>query len=80
MQHGVIVEALGVPLVITSLRYDDEILEYYNDPEEIFAEFEKRVDSVIDSGPGSFEPSTVVDMTTSDFTIIRQGKGDFQES
>ena len=31
---------------------------------------------VIDGGYGGFDPSTVVDCTTDDFQIIRQGKGE----
>ena len=34
-----------------------------------------RVDLVIDGGYGGLEPSTVVDCTTDEFEIIRQGKG-----
>ncbi len=71
-----IVEAVGAPVVTTSLRSEDEILEYFNDPEEIYSEFGKRVDCVVDSGPGSFEPSTVVDLTDPEFPVIRQGKGE----
>lgn len=70
-----IVKALGKPLLTTSLRSDDVILEYYNEPEEIHQEFHKLVDVVIDSGPGTFYPSTVVDLTGEDPVVIREGKG-----
>ncbi|HLF63860.1 MAG TPA: L-threonylcarbamoyladenylate synthase [Saprospiraceae bacterium] len=70
-----IVKALGKPLFTSSLRSDDEILEYYNDPEEIHDEFGKLVDVVIDAGPGTFEPSTVVDLTKAEPEILREGKG-----
>jgi tRNA A37 threonylcarbamoyladenosine synthetase subunit TsaC/SUA5/YrdC len=37
------------------------------------------VDIVIDGGIGGLMPSTVVDCTTSDWTIIRKGAGFFEE-
>lgn len=71
-----IVDAIGAPIVTASLRSDDDILEYHSDPEEIMAEYGKLVDCIVDSGPGSFEPSTVVDLSGSEITVIRQGKGE----
>ena len=70
-----IVKALGKPLLNTSLRSADEILEYYSDPSEIFEQYGKVVDVVIDSGPGTFYPSTVVDLTQGAPEVIRKGKG-----
>lgn len=70
-----IVKALGKPLFTTSLRSGDEILEYYSDPEEIHEEYGKLVDVVIDSGPGTFEPSTVVNLTGGEPEVLREGKG-----
>jgi tRNA threonylcarbamoyl adenosine modification protein (Sua5/YciO/YrdC/YwlC family) len=69
-----IVSQLGTPLITTSLRSDDEILEYYADPGEIHAEFGKQVECVVDSGTGHFYPSTVVDLTSEEMEVIRQGK------
>ncbi len=54
-----IVKALGNPIVSTSIRDEDEIIEYTTDPELIFEKWNKLVDLVIDGGPGSNEPSTV---------------------
>ncbi len=71
-----IVSALGHPLLTTSLRSDDEILEYYNDPSAIYEEFGKRVDLVVDAGPGTFHPSTVVDLTAGEPEVLRQGRGE----
>ena len=61
-----IVEALGRPILTTSLKSDDEILEYFTDPEDIYEDFKKIVDIVIDGGIGSNIPSTVVDCTDSE--------------
>ena len=69
-----IVKRLGTPLITTSLRSTDEILEYHVDPEEIYVEFGKRVDCVVDSGAGDFYPSTVVDLTSDEMEVVRQGK------
>ena len=70
-----IVAMLGKPLLTTSLRSEDEILEYHHDPEEIFSEFGHAVEFVVSSGPGHFEPSTVIDLTSGEPEIIREGKG-----
>ena len=55
---------------------EDEVLEYSTDPELIEEKYEGRVDLVIDGGYGGLEPSTVVDCTTDEFTLLRQGKGE----
>lgn len=71
-----IVQELGNPLLTMSVHDDDdEILEYSTDPELIAEKYDGRVDLVIDGGYGGLEPSTVVDCTTDEFEIIRQGKG-----
>lgn len=70
-----IVRELGNPIVTTSIKNDDDFIEYPTDPEEIFEQFRHRVDLVIDGGPGQTTPSTIVDATTDDFAILRQGMG-----
>lgn len=70
-----IVEKLGHPIVSTSIRDDDEILEYSTDPELIAEKYDKLVDLVIDSGYGDNVASTIVDLTSREPEIIRQGKG-----
>ncbi len=72
-----IIKALGKPLFTASLRSEDEFHAYYSDPEEIHDGYGKLVDVVIDSGPGTFEPSTVVDLTGEKPEILREGKGVF---
>jgi tRNA threonylcarbamoyl adenosine modification protein (Sua5/YciO/YrdC/YwlC family) len=71
-----IVKELGNPILTTSLKNDDEILEYTSDPELIYEDFENLVDLVIDGGYGNNIPSTIVDCQTGDPEIIRQGIGD----
>jgi tRNA threonylcarbamoyl adenosine modification protein (Sua5/YciO/YrdC/YwlC family) len=69
-----IVETLGNPIVSTSIKDDDEILEYITDPELIFEKWEKKVDLVIDGGYGDNYASTVVDLIDAP-VVIREGKG-----
>lgn len=69
-----LVENLGNPIVSTSIRDDDEILEYTTDPELIFEKWGNLVDVVIDGGFGDNQASTVIDLTN-DPTVIREGKG-----
>lgn len=71
-----IVEKLGHPISTTSTHDDDEILEYTTDPELIAEKYDKLVDIVIDAGIGGLYPSTIVDLTTEEPEIIRQGKGE----
>ena len=74
-----IVALLGNPILSTSIRDDDELIEYSTDPELIHEKYEDLVDLVIDGGYGDNEPSTVVDCTSGDFEIIREGKGELEE-
>lgn len=71
-----IVQELGNPIITTSIHDDDSIVEYSTDPELIFEKFQHQVDIVIDGGYGNNTPSTIVDATTDEFDIIRQGLGD----
>lgn len=71
-----LVKELGNPIISTSIHDGDEIREYSTDPELIYEKYKDLVDLVIDGGYGDNEPSTVVDCSTGDFDIIRQGKGD----
>lgn len=68
-----ILEELDGPILSASLP--GEMVEEYTDPEVIWQNFEGRVDYVIDGGIGGMVPSTVVDCTTDDWNILRQGSG-----
>jgi tRNA threonylcarbamoyl adenosine modification protein (Sua5/YciO/YrdC/YwlC family) len=70
-----IIEELGMPLLCSSLKDDENVLEYTTDPELIHERYENRVFCVVDGGNGDVIPSTVVDLTKSESAIIRQGKG-----
>lgn len=71
-----IVAELGNPLITSSIKDDDTIKEYTTDPEEIYEDFKNLVDIVIDGGAGGNIPSTVVDCTGEELTIVRQGLGE----
>ena len=71
-----IIEELGGPMLSTSLKSDDEILEYFTDAEDIHDDFKKQVDLVVDGGVGRNKPSTIVDCTDFPPEIIREGAGD----
>ena len=71
-----IVHELGNPIITTSIRDEDEVIEYSTDPELIFEKFQNQVDIVIDGGYGGNIASTIVDATQDDFTIVRQGLGE----
>ncbi len=70
-----IVRLLGHPILSTSVKDDDEVLEYTTDPELIYERYGDLVDIVIDGGFGDNVPSTVIDCTSGDIEVIREGKG-----
>ena len=70
-----LLEGLGEPLMSTTL-----ILPGQSNPEcdpyEIRQSLEHAVDLIIDGGYGSFEPTTVVDLTEEVPQLVRRGLGD----
>ena len=75
-----IIEAVGKPLISTSVRTLDEEREseYVTDPELIHELFAKQVDLVVDGGIGEDVPSTVVDCSGGGMVVIREGKGEIE--
>jgi tRNA threonylcarbamoyl adenosine modification protein (Sua5/YciO/YrdC/YwlC family) len=73
-----LVSGLGNPIVSTSIRDDDDVLEYTTDPELILEKWNHVVDFVIDGGYGDNVPSTVIDLTTAEPEVIREGKGSLE--
>lgn len=71
-----LVRVLGNPILTTSVKDDDEVIEYITDPELIYEKYRDTVDAVIDGGFGGIEGSTVVDCTGDEPEIVRQGKGE----
>ncbi len=73
-QH--ILDALGNPLLSASLPGD--MVEEYTDPEMMEEKLGHLVDFVIDGGIGSMVPSTIVDCTSDEWQITRQGLGEWE--
>lgn len=71
-----LVERLGNPIMTSSVEHCDE--DYGCEPELMAQRYEDAVEIVIDAGRGELEPSTVVDCTSGEAEIIRQGKGELQ--
>jgi len=70
-------EALGNPIATTSLKEDENaVVEYFNDPVEIYERYENSVSLIIDGGFGKLEASTIVDCTSGAPVIIRSGLGE----
>lgn len=70
-----IIRELGRPLLSASIP--GETAEEYSDPELIHERFENLVDYVIDGGVGGLVPSTIIDCTDGEPTVIRQGLGPY---
>ncbi|MCZ4318718.1 L-threonylcarbamoyladenylate synthase [Aequorivita viscosa] len=73
-----IVRELGNPIISTSIKDEDEVIEYTTDPELIHEKWDNLVDLVIDGGYGGNIASTVVDLTGLEPEIIREGKGSLE--
>jgi len=70
-----IVSELGRPIMTTSIHDPDEVIEYTTDPELIYEKYRDIAEIVIDGGYGRNEASTIVDCTSEEITIVRQGLG-----
>jgi len=71
----VILEELGNPILSASLPGD--MVTEYTDPDIINEIFGNQVDIVINGGPGGIIHSTVVDCTTDEWFVIREGLGEW---
>lgn len=69
-----LVKALGHPILSTSVT--GERGELLNDPEVIVQKFKTIADLIIDGGILVSEPSTVLDLTGDEPTVVRLGAGD----
>ncbi|MFC1516291.1 L-threonylcarbamoyladenylate synthase [Thermodesulfobacteriota bacterium] len=69
-----LVEKLKNPIITTSATQPDGSMLY--DPSLIHDYFHPRIDIVIDGGPVSGEPSSVISLIDDVPEVIRRGKGD----
>jgi tRNA threonylcarbamoyl adenosine modification protein (Sua5/YciO/YrdC/YwlC family) len=70
-----LIKVIDEPLVVSSLHSENEITDYYSDASEIEREFADRVDLIIDGGYSEMVASTVIDCTSDEPVVIRDGKG-----
>jgi tRNA threonylcarbamoyl adenosine modification protein (Sua5/YciO/YrdC/YwlC family) len=64
----------GEPLLATTLIAPGETAPM-NDAQEIRERFEKLLQAVVDAGACPAQPTTVVDLSTDEFSILREGRG-----
>jgi tRNA threonylcarbamoyl adenosine modification protein (Sua5/YciO/YrdC/YwlC family) len=74
-----LVKKLGNPIVSTSIYDEDDLIEYTTDPELIYEKWENLVDIVIDGGYGDNIPSTIIDLSEGEVTVLREGKGNIDD-
>ena len=74
-----LVKELGQPILTTSIRDEDDVIEYSTDPELIYEKYKDLVDVVIDGGYGNNVASTVVDCSSDQIEVIREGLGEISE-
>lgn len=74
-----LLEQLGQPIMSSTLIMPGDDVPM-SEPLEIRERLEHLVDLVIDGGPVGLEPTTVVDMVDGAFEVLRQGKGQFEQT
>ena len=74
-----LVEELGHPILTTSIRDEDDVVEYSTDPDLIFEKYQHQVDLVIDGGYGQNVASTILDCTGDEVEVVRQGLGQLED-
>ena len=75
-----LLEELDNPILTTSLKApveedDADRISYMTDPFLIEETFQNQADILIDGGYGEDIPSTVIDLSEGDVTLLRQGAG-----
>ena len=70
-----LIQAIGRPLVVSSVHHDDEAIEYMTDPGLVHEKYSGQVDAVVGGGLGHLEASTVIDCTSGSPEVIREGRG-----
>jgi len=70
-----LLELMGQPLLATTLILPEQD-EPLNDAHEIRDVLQKRIQAVVDAGACPMEPTTVIDLTSGEAEVVRQGRGD----
>ena len=69
-----IAKGLGRPL-LTSSAINPETGEPCRDADEILEAFGRQIDLIVDTEQTAAEPSTVLEVTGEEITLLRQGQG-----
>ena len=67
---------LGNPILSTTVKDENDEIEYTTDPELIYEKWGEFADIVIDGGYGGIEASTVVSFVDEEPQVLRIGCGD----
>ncbi|MBD3223644.1 MAG: threonylcarbamoyl-AMP synthase [Caldithrix sp.] len=68
-----LIEALGRPILSTSVPQGTD--GYYTNPEEIADMYKHDIDLILDAGKMFNQPSTIVDLSSNEPAILREGSG-----
>lgn len=74
-----LVHYLETPLMVASLPLRDDEMDYALEPELVDERYANEVDLVIDGGYGLNVESTIIDCTSPEHEIVRQGEGELME-
>lgn len=69
-----LLEVHGEPLLSTTMRLPDDELPL-SDMELARSQLEQLVDVIVEAGPCGNEATTVIDLTTGDIEVVREGAG-----
>jgi tRNA threonylcarbamoyl adenosine modification protein (Sua5/YciO/YrdC/YwlC family) len=70
-----LLEELGEPLMSSTLSLPGDELPM-SDPEDIRERLDKLVDAIVDGGACGVEPTSVIDLSRDEVSVLRKGKGD----
>ena len=70
-----LLEELGEPLMSSTLLLPGEPVPL-SDPEEIRDRLTNLVDAIVDGGACGIEPTSVLDLSHGEVSVVREGKGD----
>lgn len=71
-----IILELDSPIFSASIKHDDTILEYMSDAAQIYETYKDLVDLVIDGGACNIKASTIIDCSTGEPFVVREGLGE----
>lgn len=71
-----LVTQLGKPMVVSSVVSEtSDDIPYLNDPFEMWERYQHQVDIVLDAGLGNLDASTIVNCTSGEPVVVREGLG-----